>query len=947
MWCATALRAFLAAIFFHAAAIDASPRIAYPVNSQVPPVAYASQNYEFTFAPNTFSGDSVHINYSISDQPSWLSLDGPSRTFSGQPTGTDVGATTFQLIASDATGQSSSSVTLVVLEDHGPELENPLLPQLSRAGQASAPESLLLYPLEEFTLSFTKDTFSGTSQSSAYYAISTDNTPLPSWIQFDASVLSFSGLSPPLVSSSTFQEVYGIKLIASNVVGFGQAVAQFNIVVGHHKLSFSQTVQTIDVTIGSSVTIPPLRTALRLDGNSVSSFELERVQFVAPGWLSVNQEEISLSGIVGVDATDTAISITATDIYGDIASTLINLRISSPQTSLGKNVFDANATAGDDFDFTLPFSDHPQLGPPVVADVANASTWLTFTPSNLSFHGHVPSTLSSQTVYVAITITNDTATTAGLLLIYVSKAMHASSTYTGSTSATVQTSRTANPTMAATNAPDSPRAKSSRRRIVIVLGVFLSIIVVAIFMILFYCCRRRRRRSRVNLATVTGLTPRMSDQGERQEMSRAADVAPVVAETHYMNERSVTPTGPPRVQLPWAPDSLQKSKDRLSRRAQTQCEVSFDSSWSGLVPPEPKAGKEALAIAYQGQPEATQAQGTTQENFAQNILQSRPALATLQYNQTLSPNNRASKGLSTMPPRSVGLLQRMSGAGHGAFIPGLSANDSRSSQQTTIASVPKVGSRPSTVVLDAFPAPAIVQSRSPMRSPAKFIKSSLRIVEDEDEESESLEVRRQRWHTKRARERLEGVARFSNAGSARTPSVSRLLAVAGKSPGRATPSTLHPFVSPTRPVTMRSWSQWSGIGPAAHAEPVAQGRGSGFSQLRTPFRPKGTISAASSHQFDSALSSLDSDWEDENLMMQQNEHGERHWQNTRGYDERGTPSPRLPFESYANPHERLGEGSPVAAPRRARLPDRRKHISVEDSETQRSQKSYRGSFRFI
>jgi len=115
----------------------ATPSIALPINSQVPPVARVGEPFDFVFAPDTFSASSTNISYALSEAPRWLRLDGPKRHLTGIPVEADVGAVTFYLVATDESGQSSMFVILVILDSLGPGLGTPVSEQLSLFGPSS------------------------------------------------------------------------------------------------------------------------------------------------------------------------------------------------------------------------------------------------------------------------------------------------------------------------------------------------------------------------------------------------------------------------------------------------------------------------------------------------------------------------------------------------------------------------------------------------------------------------------------------------------------------------------------------------------------------------------------------------------------------------------------------------------------------------------------------
>ena len=163
--------AFLASISQHAALVRAAPALAFPVNSQIPPVAFGSRAYSFTFSPTTFKSDRPEISYSLGNAPAWLSLDSTRRTLQGTPTAADVGPVTFELNAQDEDGQTPSSVTLMVVRNVNIRAGQSLLPFLRVAGSVSAQAILLLKPLEAFEIRLSPDAFTGASSSTAYYAV--------------------------------------------------------------------------------------------------------------------------------------------------------------------------------------------------------------------------------------------------------------------------------------------------------------------------------------------------------------------------------------------------------------------------------------------------------------------------------------------------------------------------------------------------------------------------------------------------------------------------------------------------------------------------------------------------------------------------------------------------------------------------------------------------------
>ena len=125
-------------------AIDGVPTVVFPINSQVPPVARISKTFSFVFSESTFASSRPNMDYSLSNPPTWLQLHSATRTLYGTPGPEDAGSPSLTLIATDDTGPTSISFTLVVSNELGPGLGVSISDQLSAYGAFSNPNSLLL-----------------------------------------------------------------------------------------------------------------------------------------------------------------------------------------------------------------------------------------------------------------------------------------------------------------------------------------------------------------------------------------------------------------------------------------------------------------------------------------------------------------------------------------------------------------------------------------------------------------------------------------------------------------------------------------------------------------------------------------------------------------------------------------------------------------------------------
>jgi len=97
------------------------PSVAIPLIDQVDgvgdPLSYTFSSGSFT-EPN---GDTINYTATLDDNsalPGWLTFDGPTRTFSGTPTGGDVGTLHVKVTATDPDGSASDIFDLTVISGH-------------------------------------------------------------------------------------------------------------------------------------------------------------------------------------------------------------------------------------------------------------------------------------------------------------------------------------------------------------------------------------------------------------------------------------------------------------------------------------------------------------------------------------------------------------------------------------------------------------------------------------------------------------------------------------------------------------------------------------------------------------------------------------------------------------------------------------------------------------
>ena len=954
------------AYFLPLNSVVAAPILNFPVNSQVPPVVRVSQHFSFTFAESTFLVSEGSVVYTLLNEPSWLQFDNDTRTLFGNATTNDLGSNMFELVASDDSGSTYHEVTLVVIERDGPQLGNALLPQLSKAGPTSAPASLLLYPLEFFSITFSSDTFSRTTEGTTFYATSADNSPLPSWLQFDATNLRFSGISPPLVSPTAKPQVYGVRLIASDVAGFAEAVATFQTVVGYQILAFSETSQTVELSQGQTFESEPVRKDLTLDGNSIDDAELASVTSNAPTWAELNTQTISLSGTAPHGITNQSVLIEVADIYGDTANTTINLVVFSSQTKLfNTSLAPVNASIGQRFCYTVDPSTLSSNDVQVMADLKNASSWLTYNATSRSFSGFVPDGLAQGPVLIILNARLGSIVEHEQFIVNVVKEL--ASTPSPNTSRALPSS-TGYPGANA-NSTSNDAAREGNRRLVILLAALLPLLVLfSLGILLSYCYWSRRRHRQHSSQASEKHIPRpavLSSDPEQTSASSFQGIPPV--------EGTPAPTSPPRIELPWGPDSLRKSRERLSNSVTYRESTLVDSGWGDLViraPAGPSRNSGLAEPTIEGTPGVTGDWTPFVRSSSHNLNYSRkrtPFRPTQGRVQRPSISSRASKTLSGLSSPSVGLPVRLSGAGHGAGGPGLSAfQEMRRSWRYTIDSFASEDGRSTPFDLDAFPNPPGRQKGARGEHRKQMANASVRLVPSSSH-SGSLEDQRQKWVRDRARDRLERGSRFSHAWSSRFHPKAKELESRVRSPNGAKTGSFETDDGVRHQSIGQSWSQSSSIGVPARPDTLTRIRSPHSHLVRHTSNLRRALSTMSSGRFDSAESKSNSSWIDD-LIEEEDKDGRRCWvavdnslrENADG-ENPGSLEGRDPAHGGWGRSSRTGglgalraniQGTAPAIPsseRRWRLAGEqaKRPISVDEGELQRSQGSHKGNLAFV
>lgn len=469
----------------------ATPSPNFQLSSQIPPLAVASSHYSFQFAGTTFtSSDLTDIAYSLQDAPDWLHVNSRSRTIEGSPTLGDVGEVAFQVVATDASGSASMQLTLVVTSDNRVESPDSIKDQLDRFGVLANGDSLTYRTTESFTITFQPDTFRG-ADNAVYFATSRDRTPLPSWIHFDPTTLTFSGASPPLID---IPQTFGVSLHASTVPGFASGVVSFDLIINDHQLAFVPFEITAISTAQSLDLKPIFRNNLLLDGQNIQEAMLTNTHVQLPAGMSYDTSTMLVSGTSAGDLSGNQIRIFANDAYGDTAQALIHVQ--TGPTLFRSQLGTIKAVMGRPFKYHLPDTLFADAVTAVSIDLGAASQWLKYEASSQAIQGKIPTDVSPTIIMATMTASSATNTATEEFGIRVVRSAKRSA-HAPTTTTSIPT-----PHFADATAPPSSAASEVHKLAGLSAGKIAGIVIVVVLVVaillaaLFIYCRRRRKRRR-------------------------------------------------------------------------------------------------------------------------------------------------------------------------------------------------------------------------------------------------------------------------------------------------------------------------------------------------------------------------------------------------------------------------------------------------------------------
>lgn len=518
-----ALRKIIAAAAIVSNLANATPTIDYPLNSQVPTIARVSQPFAYTFPSSTFSSPFA-ITYSLSSGPSWLALDSTTRTLSGTPSAADVGTgsvtgVAIDLTATDSSGSITLNATLAVSKNPAPVVSIPPSAQLPSFGAFSGPSTILFHPSTPFSFRFNPETFSanGGSSNLSYYAVTANNTPLPSWVLFDETSLSFSGQTPDYSSLIEPPQTFGIRLIATDIDGFAGASIVFYIEVGVHILTFNNADMFINTTAGNNISFLGLSNNLQIDGRPANASEITSMDVQTPPWFVFDNLTMALTGIAPPNIISSNISVLATDIYGDAANATISLAVGTSIFSM--SVPELNATIGAGFSYNLSTYLTNPSDIYMVANFTPSESWLSFDPPTFILSGQVPTAANPSMNTITLNATSKSSLMSSsqsfkLLVISVTKPFSSTTPSSSRISPTISRTGTSTPALAHA----SHRLSSGY-----VAAIVTPILVVFAAVVLALFCYRKRRRA----ARKRPMSPHKSEASAPLENLEAGSISSV------------------------------------------------------------------------------------------------------------------------------------------------------------------------------------------------------------------------------------------------------------------------------------------------------------------------------------------------------------------------------------------------------------------------------------
>ncbi|RKU45668.1 hypothetical protein DL546_004980 [Coniochaeta pulveracea] len=569
----------------------ATPTITFPINSQVPPVARIGKPFSFEFSSSTFS-PSTQLTYTLSNAPQWLSIDSKSRRIYGTPKEQDVAkgdvvGVPFEVKASDTTGSASMDVTLVVCRHSAPAVQIALVDQGLDFAPLSQPSSFIMGPNEAFAFSLSLDTFTNPAgYNLTYYAVMADNSPLPAWVDFEASTLSFSGTSPALESLVQTPQAFNFQLVASDVVGFSGASLPFSIVVGNHEITADNTNIVLNATVGKELTYTGLSTSVKWDGKNAKSSGITFSTSGMPTWLTIDKKSWEISGTATNTSESSNFTITMQDQYSDTLNLTVSVQVTDGLFT--GTLPQLNLTAGESLDFDLsPYVSNAK-DVKVWIETSPKSTWVFFDTSSKRIHGDVPESSKNSSIIISVYAQSTTSGESRIETMTANiRGVSTQKTATTSEEPTATATPTSTSTSSSDPEPDNKNKSNTRTILLAVLLPVLFVLAVAACL-LFFCCRRRRqkRASSINRRDISRPVPGSLKTDAAADSSGEVESLDTIYETDFSDHPSEVHLGrDPYGQLYSRPGFLTPPPSRDGKKHDSNGMRLVNPSFTGLDTP--------------------------------------------------------------------------------------------------------------------------------------------------------------------------------------------------------------------------------------------------------------------------------------------------------------------------------------------------------------------------
>lgn len=534
----------------------ATPKIALPFNSQVPLLARVNQAYNFALSPTTFTSDVGALAYTLSGAPAWLNVNAANGALSGTPGTGDAGTSHFTITAKDSTGSVDLPATLIISASTGPQLTEALSTQLAKAGNLTGPTTLAFAAGSTVSFSISPTIFDANGATLYYYSTLSDRSPLPAWLSFNN--LQFSGTAP---TNAIFPQRIDVLLMASEVKGFASIVAPFSIVISSHQLAFKNVENTFTFNTSQTVTVQGLRDQLELDGAAVPSDAITFATANTTDWLKFDSQALTLTGTPPAQSQDLTVNVlvAVTDKYGDIAKTLVRVRLTDSDSLFIGEIPSFNVTAGQPVNYTIDRSLFARSDVNVSVDLGSASKYLTFDAQSLEISGKVPTTVNLGVVHATLSLT----TLDGAASQSESFSINVKSAAALTTSSSAPSSAPTAPVANNDPAQVTDGEQTSKLSPAAIAGIVLGVTLFVIFLIILLWLLRRRAQLRQESGRTPFLKQDISRPVTRDE-DDGAHWQHNTREQHWDAEKGlgvsyINTSTPPRVDV-----NFDKKKSRTS-----------------------------------------------------------------------------------------------------------------------------------------------------------------------------------------------------------------------------------------------------------------------------------------------------------------------------------------------------------------------------------------------